>query len=505
MRAAQYVRMSTEGQQYSTENQMAAIQEYAHKNSFEIVRTYGDEARSGLDLKHRPGLSKLLDDVWNEQADYSVVLVYDVSRWGRFQDVDESAHYEFLCKSRGIRIHYCAELFPNDDSQSSVILKTLRRTMAAEYSRDLSEKVFAGMCRLARKGFKLGGAAGYGLRRLLVDEAGSSKVILEAGQRKFLTTQHVKLILGPEEEVRVVRQIYSMYLNENMTVSDITRFLNRKQIPREVPRPWNDIAVHRILSHPKYAGCAVFGRFSTKMRSDKRLLPRDEWIVQSNSFEPIISPEVFEEVQKKRRNAVWLLTNEEVLERVRAFAEANGAVCHDTLTRGKGVPCYDTLIRRFGNMRQVYDLIGMQFTRVFHLRGGQQKSRIWRMKAGMEFEDSLRAAEIPFRREKFIFTLNACHPLHLQLAWCIGRTHRGDLRWKIHWSRNAHNQPCLAARLTFDNAKILDWFLLMNAPHSQTNFRLSEQAIRGTQSARPSITALLPIIQQRCAIRQDAR
>jgi DNA invertase Pin-like site-specific DNA recombinase len=53
--------MSTEGQQYSTENQMAAIQEYAHKNGFEIVRTYGDEARSGLDLKHRPGLSKLRD------------------------------------------------------------------------------------------------------------------------------------------------------------------------------------------------------------------------------------------------------------------------------------------------------------------------------------------------------------------------------------------------------------------------------------------------------------
>lgn len=218
-------------------------------------------------------------------------------------------------------------------------------------------------------------------------------------------------------------------------------------------------------------------------------------------FEPIISPEVFEEVQKKRRNAVWLLTNEEVLERVRAFAEANGAVRHDTLTRGKGVPCYDTLIRRFGNMRQVYDLIGMQFTRVFHLRGGQQKSRILRMKAGMEFEDSLRAAEIPFRRDGFIFTLNACHPLHLQLAWCIGRTHRGDLRWKIHWSRNAHNQPCLAARLTFDNAKILDWFLLMNAPHSQTNFRLSEQAIRGTQSARPSATAeLVDHFEAPCAV-----
>jgi Recombinase len=337
----------------------------------------------------------------------------------------------------------------------------------------------------------------------LVDETGSPKAILEAGQRKFLATQHVKLVLGPDEEVRTVQQIYSMYLNENMTVSDITRYLTRKQVPREVPRPWNDIAVHRILSHAKYCGCIVFGRFSTKMRSDKCLRPRDEWVVQANSFEAIISPEVFEEVQKKRRNAVWLLTNEQVLERVRAFAEATGSVHHDTLTRGRGVPCYETLIRRFGTMRQVYDLIGMQFTRVFHVHGGSQKSRILRLKIGMDFEDSLRRVGIPFRRDGFVFTLNGCQPVHLQLAWCIGRTKRGDLRWKIHWSINSHNQPCLAARLTLDNTKILDWFLLMKAPHSQSNFRLSDRAIRGTQSARPSIADVLSIIQQRCALHSD--
>jgi DNA invertase Pin-like site-specific DNA recombinase len=94
--------MSTEGQQYSTENQMAAIQEYAHKNGFEIVRTYGDEARSGLDLKHCPGLSKLLGDVWNEQADYSAVLVYDVSRWGRFQDVSMNPLTTNSCARAGV-------------------------------------------------------------------------------------------------------------------------------------------------------------------------------------------------------------------------------------------------------------------------------------------------------------------------------------------------------------------------------------------------------------------
>jgi len=39
----------------------------------------------------------------------SVILVYDVSRWCRFQDVDESAYYECICKRAGINFAYCAE------------------------------------------------------------------------------------------------------------------------------------------------------------------------------------------------------------------------------------------------------------------------------------------------------------------------------------------------------------------------------------------------------------
>ena len=88
MRAAQYVRMSTEHQQYSIENQSAAIQEYARLHGFEIVQSYSDEARSGIDLARRPGLRQLLRDVVSAQANYQAVLVFDVSRWGRFQDTD---------------------------------------------------------------------------------------------------------------------------------------------------------------------------------------------------------------------------------------------------------------------------------------------------------------------------------------------------------------------------------------------------------------------------------
>jgi DNA invertase Pin-like site-specific DNA recombinase len=121
-----------------------------------------------VSLKNRSGLQQLLQDVVRGAPGYRAILIYDVSRWGRFQDTDESAHYEFVCKSAGVPIHYCAETFENDGTLPSLIMKALKRTMAGEYSRELGVKVLAGQKRLARLGFKMGGRAGYGLRRLLV-------------------------------------------------------------------------------------------------------------------------------------------------------------------------------------------------------------------------------------------------------------------------------------------------------------------------------------------------
>src|SRR4029077_18190282 len=169
---AQYLRMSTEHQQYSLENQSMAIQKYAVSHGFEVVHTYSDRAKSGLVLRRRTGLQQLLQDVVSGSSGYRAILVYDVSRWGRFQDTDESAHYEFLCKSARVPVHYCAETFANDNTLSSLIMKALKRTMAGEYSRELGVKVIEGMNRLTLLGFKQGGMPGYGLRRMLVSASG---------------------------------------------------------------------------------------------------------------------------------------------------------------------------------------------------------------------------------------------------------------------------------------------------------------------------------------------
>src|ERR1700722_6981731 len=94
--AAQYLRVSTDRQEYSVENQAQAIAEYADSHGLRVVNTYSDPATSGVIFRKRKGLQKLIQDVIQGHAPYRAILVYDVSRWGRFQDTDESAYYEFL-------------------------------------------------------------------------------------------------------------------------------------------------------------------------------------------------------------------------------------------------------------------------------------------------------------------------------------------------------------------------------------------------------------------------
>jgi DNA invertase Pin-like site-specific DNA recombinase len=182
--------------------------------------------------------------------------VYDVSRWGRFQDSEESAYYEYRCKRANVQVHYCAEHFKNDGSPASALLKTIKRSMAAEYSRELSVKVFAGQSRLTELGFRQGGLAGYGLRRQLVGLDGVVKQVLANGERKSIQNDRVILIPGPEDEVKVVRMIFDLYTVEGMGFKRTAGFLNEQGLQpdgrwhwtKHLPLPSRMWMIIRLLS-----------------------------------------------------------------------------------------------------------------------------------------------------------------------------------------------------------------------------------------------------------------
>jgi DNA invertase Pin-like site-specific DNA recombinase len=292
-RAAQYVRMSTEHQQYSTHNQADKIREYAEKRGIEIVRTYADDGKSGLSIGGRASLQRLIADVESGAADFNVILVYDVSRWGRFQDADESAYYEYICKRAGIQVAYCAEQFENDGSPVSTIVKGVKRAMAGEYSRELSVKVFTGQCRLIELGYRQGGPAGFGLRRVLIDERGTIKAELKRGEHKSLQTDRVILMPGPEEEVAWVNKMYRWLIDEDLSFREIAARLNEAGVTTDLDKSWTPSTVRTVLTNEKYIGNNVFNRSSFKLKKLHVDNPPEMWIRKEGAFEGIVPLEFF--------------------------------------------------------------------------------------------------------------------------------------------------------------------------------------------------------------------
>ena len=365
--AAQYLRMSTEHQQYSLANQAAAISQYAKQNGFVVIRTYTDPGRSGLRIRNRPGLTALLQDVVGGRAEYRAILVYDVSRWGRFQDTDEAAHYEFLCKNSGIPVHYCAEQFTNDMALPNMILKFLKRTMAAEYSRELSVRTYGGLRRIAELGFRLGSTPGYGFRRMLFSAEGKPKQILNDGEEKGVRTDRVKLVLGPPNEVRVVRLIYRLLLKEGLRPADIVRELCRRGITFH-GGPWSFHAVKHVLTHPKYCGIQVWGQRETKLKTPPKRVAKERWIIGATRGPHIVDEQTFARAQQVYLDRTDQKTNEQLLAALRTLWRTNGYLTEHMVEDSRLTPAVGTYRRRFGRLSRAFQLIGYR----------QSKPRIYR-------------------------------------------------------------------------------------------------------------------------------
>ena len=358
--AVQYVRMSTDMQRYSIENQSEAIALYAAQRGLTILRSYEDAGKSGLTIAGRVGLQRLILDVQSERPDFGIILVYDISRWGRFQDSDESAHYEYVCRKAGVAVEYCAEQFENDGSLSTTVLKNIKRAMAGEFSRELSVKVFAGKQRIATMGFRVGATAGYGLRRVLVDEQGNRKAMLSYGQRKNVQSERVILAPGPPHEIKTIHRIYDMLIDERRDPRDIAQKLNIDGIPSEFGRAWTGLAVRGVLSKEKYIGNAVYNQTSKKFNANWRRNPKEEWIRKVGAFEAVVSKERFEQAGRRLEEVARRSTKNEMLDQLTALWCKSGHLSTLIVERALNVPKPSTYARHFGSMAKAFRLVGFR-------------------------------------------------------------------------------------------------------------------------------------------------
>jgi DNA invertase Pin-like site-specific DNA recombinase len=475
IRAAAYVRMSTEHQQYSTHNQRDVINEYAARRSMEIVQIYSDEGKSGLNIQGRDSLAQLIADVQAGRAAFSCILVYDVSRWGRFQDADESAYYEYICKRAGIVVHYCAEQFENDGSPVATIVKGVKRAMAGEYSRELSSKVFQGACRLVQMGYRQGGTAGFGLRRMLIDQSGQQKGVLKIGEQKSIQTDRVVLVPGPDEEVATVRWMYAAFVDEAKNEREIADLLNQRGVRTDFGRAWTRGTVHEVLTNEKYIGNNLYHRTSFKLKLKHVVNPRERWIRAEVVFQPIIEPTQFFTAQGIILARSRRFTDDEMLEKLRAVLSKHGRVSGLLIDEEDDAPSSAAFRHRFGSLVRAYRLIGytpeidysfLEINRVLRERHASVVA---------EVVAKLRELGVVLLQDEDtgLLTLDGETAVSIVIARHRA-TDAGFSRWLIRFDDALHPDITIAVRMAPGNSGIKDFYLLPALDMERSKLRFAE-------------------------------
>jgi Recombinase len=271
--------------------------------------------------------------------------------------------------------------------QRPVLFKALKRSMAAEFSRELGEKVFrgktrivqlgfwvggsagygyrrmmvsadAGQSRLALLGFRVVGKAGYGLRRMMVSPDGRRRLILKDGERKAIQTDRTILVPGPKKEVDCVRTIFALAADLRKTPREIAKHLNARHMLCSNRRPWDRSSVYRILTNEKYAGCNVYGKTTQKLCSRSRLVERQLWITNPDAFVSIVSRDTFDRVQKliKRRAAHPERTDAYFVQGMKRVLACEGRLTKRILERK--FTFSHAYYKRFGSVLKAYELAG---------------------------------------------------------------------------------------------------------------------------------------------------
>ncbi|QTC92861.1 recombinase family protein [Brevundimonas goettingensis] len=355
--------MSTDHQRFSLENQAASIASYAEAEGFEIVKSYVDAGRSGLSAAGRLGLAQLLADVIGGQADFQTILVLDVSRWGRYQDTDEAAHYEYLCRSRGVAVVYCAEAF--GDGFAGSIVKHLKRVMAAEYSRELSAKVRAAKRLNAEMGHTSGGPAPYGFCRKTFNPDGTEDRLLRPGERKSRITQSVRYAPAGEAETAVIRTIFRLFVSKGKRQADIAQLLNRKGSFWTDGSPWTKERVGRVLRCELVTGTQAFGKSTHHLATPVQHHPRGAWAT-TQVMKPLLSQRLFSAAQGRLRelDGLYTQTEEEMVEGLRRIARREGKVTCSLIDAEPGLHGSRAYISRFGSVGRAYRLAGLPLSAV---------------------------------------------------------------------------------------------------------------------------------------------
>lgn len=311
LRAACYVRMSSDQQADSPEQQRARLTALAKSRGYEIVGWYQDSGISGLTARKRPDFQRMLADA--EAGAFDVLLAWDQDRLSR-QDSMAAGEWGARLHRAGVRMETIVQGVIDLGSFAGRIQFALNAEIGNQYSVKLSQVTSRGKFNRAKEG-RLGPQPLYGFDRVILDEGGRERDRVPYG-RKFSTPKawsSRRVIAADPSAPNVVREIFARFVSEGVGTYTIAADLDERGVPSPRGKAWSTSTVELILTNPAYAGMAAYGRFPSGKLTSLRggdgepgpvLAPFDHRrrapaVVVEGTHDPIVGRDVFDAAQAK--------------------------------------------------------------------------------------------------------------------------------------------------------------------------------------------------------------
>lgn len=351
IRAVAYYRHSAQDrQENSIPIQRDQVREWAEQHGVEIVEEFADHGKSGLTAEGRPAFTEMMESWVKQRKDFDYILCLDVSRWGRFQDIDLSAQFSAECKKHGKQVIYTTIGKPRENDPLYPVYVQFERFRAAQYSKELSEKVWRGCVKIVEQGYWAGGKPPYGLQRLLLDEAREPVNILAPGQRKSIQNQRVTLTEGLAEQVSVIRRIFYEFVELGHSEYRIAEGLNKDNIASPGGLRWGAGMVLSRLRNAKYVGTMIYNQTSQKLKTPRRHNPVEDWVQTPGAFDGLISMEQFVQAQEILEQRKMKYDPDHMLGQLSSLYEQHGVFRPSLLRLDGEAPPASTFGRYFGSM-----------------------------------------------------------------------------------------------------------------------------------------------------------
>jgi len=298
-----YVRVSKEDQaaerKTSLADQRAEISALAARLRRQLPEQliFADPGVSGATAEGRPGFMALIrycEAHPRPRKAPGCALVLNDSRWGRFPNAEEATYWRVHLERQGWRVRF-AEGDETEDPIGRSVMRAIHSSQATAYREAIRANAKRGAEGAARRGLWQNEAP-LGYRRRARDTAAGQERTLEPGQRKG-DTEEVRLTPGPRREQEVVRTMFARYAVGEVSLGTLARELDA----RFPGRAWSRQTVRAVLRNPAYCGDVVWCRrpHDGEERREQWVRPPAEWIVTRDAHPPLISRELYDEVQRR--------------------------------------------------------------------------------------------------------------------------------------------------------------------------------------------------------------